>query len=83
MNNQMKVSKLISHSTFWFMVALLFLNCGRASAQSKPRVLIFCKTAGYHHASIPAGIAAIKKLGAENKFDVDTTTDSKNSPLKI
>lgn len=42
----------------------------------KPKVLIFSKTAGYHHASIPAGIEAIKKIGGENNFDIDTTTDS-------
>src|SRR6201991_2788087 len=45
-------------------------------AFSKPRVLIFSKTNGYHHASIATGIEAIKKLGAENGFNVDTTTDS-------
>ncbi|NCI51040.1 ThuA domain-containing protein [Sediminibacterium roseum] len=40
------------------------------------RILVYSKTKGYHHASIPAGIAAIQKLGAENRFAVDTTTDS-------
>jgi type 1 glutamine amidotransferase len=43
---------------------------------AQPRVLIFCKTNGYHHASITPGIAAIQKLGAENGFLVDTTADS-------
>jgi len=43
---------------------------------SRPRVLIFSKTNGYHHASISAGIAAIKKLGETNGFDVDATDDS-------
>ena len=43
---------------------------------SKPRVLIFSKTMGFHHASIPKGIDAIIKLGQENGFDVDTTTNS-------
>jgi type 1 glutamine amidotransferase len=42
----------------------------------KPRVLIFCKTNGYHHASITTGIAAIRRLGEENGFAVDTTVDS-------
>jgi type 1 glutamine amidotransferase len=42
----------------------------------KPRVLIFSKTNGFRHASIPVGIAAIRKLGEENNFDVDTTEDS-------
>lgn len=45
-------------------------------AFSTPKVLIFSKTNGYHHASIATGIEAIKKLGAENGFGVDTTTDS-------
>ncbi|PWD51252.1 PKD domain-containing protein [Serinibacter arcticus] len=39
-------------------------------------VLVFSKTAGFRHDSIPAGIAAIEKLGEENNFAVDTTEDS-------
>ena len=50
---------------------------------AKPKVLIFSKTNGYHHASIAAGILAIQKLGAENGFDVDTTTDSTQFRKKI
>lgn len=38
-------------------------------------VLVFSKTTGYRHASIPAGIAAIKKLGQDNGFSVDATED--------
>jgi cytochrome c len=41
-----------------------------------PRVLIFSKTSGYYHQSIPSGIAAIQKLGRENNFAVDTTKNS-------
>jgi type 1 glutamine amidotransferase len=44
--------------------------------RAKPRVLIFSKTNGYRHASIPVGIEAIKKLGTENGFEVDATEDS-------
>jgi type 1 glutamine amidotransferase len=39
-------------------------------------VLIFSKTAGYRHASIPDGIAAIQDLAAENNFAVDTSEDA-------
>ncbi|WP_083488716.1 ThuA domain-containing protein [Pedobacter borealis] len=39
-------------------------------------MLVFTRTAGFHHASIPAGIKAIVKLGKENNFDVDTTSDA-------
>jgi type 1 glutamine amidotransferase len=39
-------------------------------------LLVFSKTLLYRHASITNGIAAIKKLGAENHFKVDATEDS-------
>lgn len=46
-------------------------------AQKHPKkILLFYKTAAYKHASIPAGIAAIVKLGQEFKFQTDTSNDS-------
>jgi type 1 glutamine amidotransferase len=39
----------------------------------QPKVLVFSKTAGYRHASIPDGIAAIQRLGAANQFAVDAS----------
>ena len=42
---------------------------------TKPRVLVFSKTAGFRHESIKAGKAALIKLGKENGFAVDTTED--------
>lgn len=42
----------------------------------KPRILIFCKTGGYYHESIPDGISAIQKLGQENGFSADTTKNA-------
>jgi type 1 glutamine amidotransferase len=36
-------------------------------------VLVFSKTAGYRHESIPAGIAAIRALGQRHGFAVDAT----------
>jgi glucose/arabinose dehydrogenase len=50
---------------------------GCKSSKGKARILVFAKTAGFHHESIPYGIAAIQKLGTENKFEVDTTTDAR------
>ncbi|WP_184543827.1 ThuA domain-containing protein [Mucilaginibacter sp. FT3.2] len=52
-----------------------YLSCNKARP-GKPRVLVFSKTLGFHHASIDAGIAAIQKLGQQNGFDVDTTKNS-------
>jgi len=41
------------------------------------RILVFSKTAAFHHASIPAGVAALQKIGLDNQLIVDTTTDSR------
>ncbi len=45
-------------------------------ANNASRVLVFSRTKGYYHESIPSGIAAIQKLGSENGFQVDTTKDA-------
>lgn len=56
------------------MVLVVFSSCNKRSG--KPKVLVFSKTAGFYHESIVDGVAAIQKLGAENEFDVDTTTNA-------
>lgn len=40
------------------------------------KVLVFSKTAGFRHQSIPAGIEAVKVLGKSNRFTVDATEDA-------
>ncbi|ETK33557.1 ThuA domain-containing protein [Microbispora sp. ATCC PTA-5024] len=49
-----------------------------ATAAAAPdfKVLVFSKTTGFRHDSIPEGIAAVQKLGQENNFAVDATEDS-------
>ncbi|TQS18651.1 ThuA domain-containing protein [Microbispora sp. KK1-11] len=47
-----------------------------AAAEPDFKVLVFSKTTGFRHDSIPEGIAAVQKLGQENNFAVDTTEDS-------
>jgi glucose/arabinose dehydrogenase/cytochrome c551/c552 len=56
-------------------IVLLFSGCYGKSLE-KQRVLVFSKTKGFRHSSIPNGIAAIRKLGRENGFIVDTTENS-------
>lgn len=58
------------------VVAMIFIS-NLVSAQ-KNKILVFSKTAGFHHSSIGVGLIAIQKLGTENKFGVDTTTDASN-----
>ncbi|MEO9511481.1 MAG: ThuA domain-containing protein [Flavobacteriaceae bacterium] len=53
----------------------IFSSCTK-KREGQPKLLIFAKTMGYKHKSIPAGIKAIEKLGAENNFSVDTTTNA-------
>ena len=66
------------HATGWLMLlvaALLGFAAAHARAGSFP-VLVFSKTAGFRHDSIPKGIAAIKDLGTANNFDVVATEDA-------
>ncbi len=47
-----------------------------AVKNSGAKVLVFSKTKGFKHESIPQGIKAIVQLGNENGFHVDTTKNS-------
>lgn len=60
---------------FIIALGLVFTNCSN-KRDGEAIVLVFSKTAGYKHKSIPVGIEAIKKLGLENGFEVDTTKDA-------
>jgi cytochrome c len=58
------------------LLLLTILTSCSKKREGKPRVLVFSKTAGFVHKSIPNGVAAIQKLGLENGFDVDTTRNA-------
>lgn len=59
------------------VVALLAATCAAGSAQpASPSVLVFTKTEGYRHESIPAAIQAVRTLGAKNGFVVTATEDA-------
>lgn len=71
------------HTTrkLWYQLLLLacfagISNLSFGNLKPKPKILVFSKTRGYHHQSIAKGNIAIQKLGADNGFDVDTTTDA-------
>lgn len=57
------------------IVVLALTLAGRAAAQDF-RVLVFSKTAGFRHDSIPAGIAAIQNLGVQSSFAVEASEDA-------
>ena len=60
-----------------FCLAILwgFTACEDNSGADR-NVLVFSKTEGFRHSSIEPGIAAIKKLGKENDFNVFTSEDT-------
>ena len=59
-----------------FCFLLFTLASCSSKRSSKPTILVFYKTGGYYHESIPTGVKAIQELGVKNGFDVDTTTNA-------
>ena len=68
---------------------MLTAACGKSSEAPPPAgpspatpvtptfaVLVFSKTAGFRHDSIPNGIAAVRQLGSARGFTVDATEDA-------
>lgn len=74
----MHLPKNLRSLLFFIGVLVLGLTGCSKKREGDPKILIFSKTAGFYHESIPAGIAAIQKLGAENGFQVDTTKNAEN-----
>ena len=70
----------------WRFVSAAMLGamaCGSQQAPSRPSaaapafsILVFSKTEGFRHDSIPAGIAAIQQQGRQRGFAVDASEDS-------
>jgi type 1 glutamine amidotransferase len=62
-----------------FAVVAALLGGGSAPAGSSSadlRVLVFTKTAGFRHDSIPVAVQALRALGARNGIQIDATEDS-------
>lgn len=66
------------------LLASLLAACGTdapdpaedAPVSQSPRVLVFSKTTGYRHDSIPDAIAALERLAAERGWDLAATEDA-------
>ncbi|MCC6463413.1 MAG: ThuA domain-containing protein [Saprospiraceae bacterium] len=69
-----------AQTLFWMLLlACLFQAC---SHNEPPRILVFSKTEGYRHESIPVGVAAIRKLCRENNMVMDTTEEASDFNTK-
>jgi type 1 glutamine amidotransferase len=49
--------------------------CSLARPSAGTRVLVFSRTKGFRHSSIPDGVAAVTALGARHGFEVQSTED--------
>lgn len=68
---------------YMLLATVLFLSCSikKQSDTTAKKVLVFTKTAGFHHSSIPQGIEAVKQICRENNIKV-TVTDNSDSFTK-
>ncbi|HEV7349420.1 ThuA domain-containing protein [Telluribacter sp.] len=59
-------------------VSAVVLTSAAQTRKAAPRdaILVFSKTAGFRHKSIPVGKKAIMELGTKNNFRADTTEDA-------
>jgi cytochrome c len=71
------------HVRTGFILVFFFMSGGCHVLNSEPTVLLFTLTRGYHHESIQAAVQAIERLGKENNFKVDTTSDPEKFQEKI
>jgi type 1 glutamine amidotransferase len=58
------------------LASLVIAPAPPAVAAPVTNVLVFHKTAGFQHPSIPAGVNAIRQLGQQNGFTVTATADA-------
>jgi uncharacterized protein len=70
------VRRLVALAGVLGLLALLGAAPAQTGGEPEFEVMVFSKTAGFRHLSIPDGINAIRELGAENDFAVEATEDA-------
>ena len=71
------VAIICSVSIFYACKTSKTNNNAAVTPAPTPRILVFTRTKGYFHESIPTGAAAIMQLGKGNNFVADTTSDAR------
>ena len=62
---------------FLLLISFAMQSQGMAGSQKKlKKILVFTKTKGFYHKSIPAGVKALLAMGVEKGIVVDTTSDA-------
>jgi cytochrome c len=66
-------------NTIFVFLVLMFASISCSDKKKDgPRILVFSKTTGFRHESIPAGIAALKRIAEKENIQVDTTENAAN-----
>ena len=69
----MIITKLLKYLASFFLIITIL---GTSLYSQTFKVLVFSKTEGFRHSSIPNGIIAIERLGQQHDFTVDATEDA-------
>lgn len=73
----MPARRIVLLAAFSALAALAALAVAAdAKRPTQPRILLFTKTSGFRHASIPAAVRAIKEAGAGSGLTVTATEDA-------
>lgn len=77
----LKLTLMFSSTIIAALVFILLNSCSAVKPVEQngapgASILVFYKTSGFYHESIPDGIAALQQLGSENAIQVDTTRDA-------
>ncbi len=60
----------------YLLIIVVTVFLAASTTKHKKKILVFSKTAGFRHASIPKGKEALLLMGKQNNFSVDTTEDA-------
>jgi len=58
------------------LLAAFAMTVAASVAAASPAILVFSKTAGFRHASIPDGIAMLWRIAGEEKWSIEATEDA-------
>ncbi len=61
---------------FGLLVSVFLLCSSSCSEKGKLKVLVFSKTEGFRHESIPAGIKMFKEFGNTHEFEIEATENA-------
>ncbi len=64
------------YPSLFILVLFVFCLFSFDANKKQKKILVFSRTTGFYHKSIPAGVAALQKIGLDNSLTVDTTTDA-------